>query len=397
LACGGPFGAGVEVDPAQTIVVSHQDGVEHYEFNPSFCGKGAEFGLILPVPSPLEGKAVLGAVTLRDELEDLSKPTVVKDEVRYCDTGNGPPPGGGFDGGGGGGKSGGVDVIDGGTVGFLDYELLKADSEKSLTDFLDANKYPYDDKSKAAFTHYVSKGWYFVAFKVAAGDAPPQGKRLCGDLGPIALSFKTAEPVIPTRILFDDRSYLWRVYTLAAENRGPQLADIYSGQLQFAGAVTEADLAARPGLATIAKAGTRVTRHDIGFFGASVVDDLTLAVTSTPTADYRAEQHEVTYIADSTMCAGSGGASGKAGSAGKGASSTGTAGTSASTGGTTASTGGATAAAGSTGAAVSPAATPASDDGCALSPGNDRHAWQGALAAVGVALAGLVARRRRRG
>lgn len=384
LACGGPFGPGVEIDPAQTIVVGYADGVERYEFNPSFCGKGSEFGLVLPVPTTLEGQPSLGKESLRDELVDLSKPTIVNDEVRFCPS-KGPPPGGGLgsDGGNGGGNPG-VDVVDAGTVGFLEFSVVKADSEKSLTDFLDAENYPYDDKSKPAFTHYVKKGWYFVAFKVAAGEKPAEGKRLCGALGPIALSFKTPEPVIPTRILFDDRNYLWRVFTIASENRGPKLESAYDGQLQFAGALSEADLATRPALAAVAKAGDRVTGFDVGFFASKTVDDLSLPPTATPTTDFRAEKHVTSYVPDNALCGASGGGGGDAGKGGGAAAGTG--GTGGTSGSTTAGAGGA--------ATANPGATPSGgDDGCSLADGG--RASQGLLAGLGVALAAFAARRRR--
>lgn len=385
LACGGPFGPGVEVEPAQTIIVSHIAGVERYEFNPRFCGKGAEFGLILPVPSPLEGNPVLGQAALRDELEDLSKPEVVRSESRYC-------PSRGPDGGAGGkglGMTGnGVDVINAGTVGFLDFTLLKADSETSLTAFLDANKYPYDDKSKTSFTHYVKKGWYFVAFKVAAGDAPPEGKRLCGDLGPIALSFKTPEPVIPTRILFDNRVYLWRIYSISEENRGPNPKAVgYGGALYFAGGLTQESLSTRPSLAAVAQAGQRVTRHDVSFSAQNVQDDLTLTVTASPAVDFRSIKYETTQIPDSSLCGGGGGkASGKGGTSAAGAGGTSPVGA-----GGSSPVGAGGVFSGGASAAAPPGRSETGGGGCTAGRGGT----QGLLAGLAIGLAALLARRRR--
>ncbi len=379
LACGGPFGANVQVDAAQTIVVGYENGVERYEFNPSFCGKGSEFGLVLPVPAALEGQPALGQASLRDELVDLSKPEIVKQTSRYCPNARGGAGGGSSNGGvGAGGPPKGVDVIDGGTVGFLDFSVVKADSEKALTDFFDAEKYPYDDKAKPVFQHYVSKGWYFVAFKVAAGEAPPDGKRLCGALGPLALSFKTPEPVIPTRILFDDRTYLWRVFTIAGENRGPKPGTPYVAQHKFAGALSEADLATRPALAAIAKAGERVTSYDISFYGTTTVDDLVLPPTATPTEDFRYKDIQTTYIADTSLCAGNGG------SGGSGTSAAGQGGNGP-LGAAGAGVGGA--------ATANPSGTSSGDDGCSIGEAGSKS--QGLFAALGVALAGLAASRRR--
>ena len=75
VACGAPFGDGMEITEAQTIVVRHQAGEETYIFNPEFCGEVAEFGLILPISGPLTQNPSIeasGMATAFDELTAFS-------------------------------------------------------------------------------------------------------------------------------------------------------------------------------------------------------------------------------------------------------------------------------------------------------------------------------------
>jgi hypothetical protein len=308
LACGAPFGTATRFEPAQTIVVRYQGGVERYEFNPKFCGKGADFGLLLPIPAPLEGKAELASTALRDELDAYTAPDVVTTYHPYCPSGSrslgGAVPNRGFGDDAAQGGTNGVAVVDAGRVGFLDYEVLKADDTSSLTDFLEANKYPYDSSALSTFAYYVSKGSYFVAFKVSAGEnAPPAGRELCGSLGPIALSFATKTPVVPARIVGGSGQQNWRIYAIADENREPAAAWLSSSS-SFSGALTAADLQAMPTLAGLAKAGQRVTRHEVFFSGSSATSDLVLVPSQKPTADYRLVEYRYESVPDDAACSG---------------------------------------------------------------------------------------------
>src|SRR5512140_2342213 len=95
LACGGGFGQGLTIRPSQTIVVAYRDGVETYIFGPHFCGAATEFGLILPVPATLTQDPGLGSAALSTELEAISAPAVVTQEVCIDsdDDDNGGAPG----------------------------------------------------------------------------------------------------------------------------------------------------------------------------------------------------------------------------------------------------------------------------------------------------------------
>lgn len=296
LPCGGMFGPNATVDPSQTLLVSHKAGTETYVFRPHFCGASTQFGLILPVPSSLTKSPTLGDPALFTELDRLSAPEVVKKTV--C---KGDP----LDAGGAGfgqtdnGSSKGADVIDKGQVGIFDWALVKADSKDSFTQWLDTNGFPHAPDADTQFAHYVDEGWYFVAFKVTAGaDAPPAGKKLCGDFGPIELAFPTATPVVPTRmaaVSAGGRSPAWRIYGLTGS--GLQLgvtAAKYPAMLSFSDELSAASLASAPQLAKLGVAGDRLVRLEVGFGFDGLAKDLEL----TPAAPQktRSTREEITYV-----------------------------------------------------------------------------------------------------
>lgn len=311
-ACGASFGRDTSLDPAQTLVVSFANGEERYTLNPSFCGKGAEFGLVLPVPAPPSKAVVLGDGELVEQLDQLSAPTTITTYDRYCPSGSdaptvvgGAPTRNGVD--GEGTKSNqGVDVVDAGKVGFLDYEVIKAESETSLTAYLDANAFPYDSAARSAFTEYVSRGFFFVAFKFSAvAKAPSNGQKVCGSLGPLVVSFPATKPIIPTRIVTGTDQQRWRVYAIADENRDPvRKASNLTLSTAFRGAITTDDLARYPALAAFARAGQRVNRHEIQFTGSRSPGDLTLETASAPGEDYRAVVYRTEATPDESACSG---------------------------------------------------------------------------------------------
>ena len=295
LPCGGGFGVGLEVGPAQKIVVVHRDGEESYVFSPSFCGEAAEFGLILPIPGQLTDDPQLAEQALFDELDELTAPQIVEETV--CNDSDGPSGGTGWSNQGGGSR--GVEVVDHGQVGIFDWTLLQADTSAAFTDWLDANGYPYDSDTASHFDHYVGKTWYFVAFKVTAGqDAPPPGSELCGNLGPIGLKFASGVPIVPARIAAVgagmDSDFAWRVF---AFSDGPLTSDqtVSWEDPHFAGTITDAQLAQYPQLAQLAEEGDQLTALDLFFFGGDMSDDITLLPTDGPT-EFRKTQYEYTYV-----------------------------------------------------------------------------------------------------
>ena len=284
FACGGGFGQEVTIDPTQKIVISYHSGEESYIFKPHFCGRAADFGLILPVPNALTKNPTLTDTNLVDQLEAIAAPRV--ETVEVCSSG-------GLLGSGSKGASGGaapdqlarsndgVDVISQGQVGDFQWQLLKADSAQNFTDWLDANQFPYPASAQAAFDHYVQAGWYFVAFSVAASDtAPPAGYRLCGDFGPIQLSFQSSPAVIPARIATagDTQStFYWRLFTVSSyemmASASPNSAQA-TQTLQFAGALSADDISQQSSIAKLAKAGDWLTELDLSFYAPTLSQDI---------------------------------------------------------------------------------------------------------------------------
>ncbi|MBI5534340.1 MAG: DUF2330 domain-containing protein [Deltaproteobacteria bacterium] len=288
LPCGGGFGMGIAINPDQTIVVSHKNGIETYQFSPHFCGSAAQFGLILPVPGMLSGDPVLGDPKAASEFEAYTKPSEETNEI--CMSGDGAM--GGAAPGGGPGTRGpiddGVNVVSKGQVGMFTWQLLKADTAAAFTDWLDANKFPYSPYAKAEFDYYVTQSWYFVAFTVTAdAQAPTSGAKICGDLGPLKVSFPTATAVIPSRIANatspGSTSYFnWRIFfvgsqpmTPAGTSQGTSYASS-GGQMFFKGIVSDADLGAHPAMASMAASGDWVTWFDYRFRPGELSSDLAI-------------------------------------------------------------------------------------------------------------------------
>ncbi|MGC4119681.1 MAG: DUF2330 domain-containing protein [Myxococcales bacterium] len=293
LACGGAFGANMTIDASQTLLVAHRSGTETYVFRPHFCGEAAQFGLILPIPSALAGNPALAEAGLFDDLETVSAPKhVARTECR----GRVGPDGGLAHGASDAGVTGPA-VIDHGQVGIFDWVLLKADSSASFTAWLDANGFPHDASAEPLFAHYVAKGWFFVAFKVTAGEeAPPEGTRLCGDFGPIQLSFPAATPVVPTRIAAASApsysSLRWRIYALGDQQLSATGTDFYA-TTRFAGGLDSATLAGLPKLSVLARAGDRLSKLDVTFSPSAEAD---LALGPVENVDYRETLEDITYV-----------------------------------------------------------------------------------------------------
>jgi MYXO-CTERM domain-containing protein len=331
LPCGGAFGNTVAIDPIQKIIVSYKNGVETYILNPYFCGNSDSFGLILPVPATLTQNPTLGQTQLYTDIGKVAAPII------QTQTACTPLATGGTKGTGGAASSSvgsGTTVINRGQVGIFDWVLLQATSTTAFTDWLTANGFPYQATSQTAFNYYVSAGWYFVAFKVSTGGGtsgsggaggagtggvggksnttgsiPPNTSpitsggtaggttRICGNFGPVMLSFTSAtQPVVPARIAAVSSNQLnWTLYTLAAESM--RLRD-YASTLQFSGALATTDLASYPSLAPIAQAGDRLTELLISL-PASSITDLVLEL-APGQADYRRTEIQTVYVSCAT-------------------------------------------------------------------------------------------------
>jgi hypothetical protein len=297
LACGAPFGAGVNVDPQQDIVVVHKNGVETYVFQPRFCGVATDFGLILPVPSQLTEAPSLAAHSAFVRVDAVSKPAIENRTQCYAKSS--------FDTGVGSTRADtGATVISSGKVGFLDWVQLKADSESAFTDWLAANGYPYDSQASATFTYYVQKGWYFLAFRISSGAVDGGAGTVCNVLGPIKVSFSSTSPVVPSRMasarpkdtsgsLSYASGFSWRIFgiTVGDLQLGFTLGESTTRKLGYSGLLSGAD---ETDLAGLGAAGDRLTRMTIFFPYGSTDGDVGLSLVAGK--DFREVEYNTTYV-----------------------------------------------------------------------------------------------------
>ena len=300
LPCGASFGTGITVDPHQDIFVVWKDNVETYVFQPIFCGTATDFGLILPVPATLSqnpSPTDQQAFTTAKALSEPTKRQVVQHHGFAC---------GGGSSGGSESKNGGADtttVVASGQVGFLDWVELKADTESSFTDWLTANGYPYSSTAASVFSYYVQKGWYFVAFRISQ-QAAPGGGTICRALGPVALSFPTPVPVVPSRMASAGSSsaatsqrFAWRIFGITHGDAQLGFSDgtNYDRALWYSGAINAGDV---PSLSGLAEAGDRLTRLTFSF--SSGTSDPDIGLTLVAPADYRGTEDVTVY--DDSAC-----------------------------------------------------------------------------------------------
>jgi hypothetical protein len=121
---------------------------------------------------------------------------------------------------------------------------------------------------------------------------------LCGDFGPIQLSFQTSQAVIPARIAAagDTQSvFYWRVFTVSSHElnaaTGSNSAPV-TQTLRFAGALSANDLAQEHAVATIGSAGEWLTELDLNFYAGNLTQDIWLDQSSVDTAYRRTEYVE---------------------------------------------------------------------------------------------------------
>jgi len=300
--CGAPFGKGVKVDPHQDIIVVWKDNVETYVFQPIFCGTATDFGLILPVPASLSQKPTLTDQQAFATAAALSEPT--KRQVVQ------PSGSVGCGASGSASNTGGMDtttVVASGQVGFLDWTELEADTTAALTDWLTASSYPYSSAAASVFSYYVTKGWHFIAFRISQ-DAAPGGGEICRALGPVALSFPTPVPVVPSRMASAGSSsgggysqFSWRIFGITHGDVELAFADgADSSRVRwYSGAIQAGDV---PSLSGLAQAGDRLTRLALTFVVSSSnpSSDPDVGLTTATPQDYRGT--EDVYVYDDSAC-----------------------------------------------------------------------------------------------
>jgi hypothetical protein len=179
---------------AQRTYVMFQDGIETMALRPGFEGDVADFGMLIPFPSPPAIRKI--ADDTFAHLEGVIEPPKVKVSIQSrrihtspraprdtLMTGSGPPP-----------APDEVRVISQEAVGMYQVAVLEAGSPAALKAWMDDNAFRYPEGMDAVVGDYVDSRWCFVAIKAAVGDAfavtPKPGMR-------------TADPTIPDGAAWD--------------------------------------------------------------------------------------------------------------------------------------------------------------------------------------------------
>jgi len=104
--------------------------------------------------------------------------------------------------GGGGGEmtelTSSLQIWDRLEVGPYQVTTLRAMTEDTLINWLNANGYQFPEAASITIQYYVQKQWYFVALKVATRNSGASTQPL--SLKALRMSFKTQKPVFPLKI-----------------------------------------------------------------------------------------------------------------------------------------------------------------------------------------------------
>jgi hypothetical protein len=148
-----------------------------------------------------------------------------------------------------------------------------------------------------------------VTFKVTADSQdPPASQRICGDLGPIMLSFTSPKVVIPARIAAASEpnnyhEYAWRLFVVADKQQTlvGESQTLYK-YLRYSGALTDGDVASHAAIGKltqttppVAVVGDRLTEMDVMFHPGQLTSDLEFDAEPNQ-QDYRRVEYDITYV-----------------------------------------------------------------------------------------------------
>jgi uncharacterized protein DUF2330 len=182
--------------PAQKAFLTWdpQEQVESFTVQPKFEGNAKDFGMVIPTPSrprlfemPRDFFKELAVFTiLRPMPLDKYKPILLAPRGA---AGAGDPR-----------KRNGVQVLEAGVVGSLDYKIVVAEKAADLYTWLKENQYSYaGDETTLDF--YIGKKWFFTVMKI---DPMQQKKRpdgtYAGEVTPTRFTFASPQLIYPLRI-----------------------------------------------------------------------------------------------------------------------------------------------------------------------------------------------------
>ena len=238
-----------------------------------------EAAFLMPVPS--RARFEVADADLFAELDEISKPDVVVEEVVVDGEGSG----------GAAGPGAGATVVDHVEIGPFEVAQLAGDDATAVTTWLADNGFTMPADLSGPLSAYLSDGWLVVAVRLA-----PSTGSLEDGLPPMRVSFETDTPVYPMRLSATaDTSQPLRLYVLAdhrvdISNPAPGGGD---PELTFAGRVEPGP--AHPVLSSAMSGPRYLTRYD-GEFAPDLIERdirITTAATDEP---YRAVVVVTEYV-----------------------------------------------------------------------------------------------------
>ena len=181
--------------------------LEAFTVQPKFEGNAVDFGMVIPTPA----QPKLDEMP-RDFFKDLAIYTILLPlpesisvepmaNLRGLTLGGAPGKGGGPPAANAAGKDDlGVNVLEAGVVGSLDYKVISAEKADGLFQWLKENGYVYSGDEKT-LGFYVDKQWFFTVMKID----PKQMKRnddgsYAGEVTPTKFTFTSDACIYPLRI-----------------------------------------------------------------------------------------------------------------------------------------------------------------------------------------------------
>lgn len=173
----------------ESAMVMLKQGQETIDMRLGVNSVTTETGLIIPTPTP--ATVALGSTSAFSSLAAEMTPTMVKRDRWWS-----WPPGAWSGGGATANPQAGVQprgptVLSQVQLGPLEATTLAADDADGLTAWLADNGYGLSQAVTDRLSHYVDRGWAFIAVKLAGHQT------LSGDLAPIRFSFATDQFVYP--------------------------------------------------------------------------------------------------------------------------------------------------------------------------------------------------------
>jgi hypothetical protein len=124
-------------------------------------------------------------------------------------------------------------VIKAEQVGIYDVQVVKADEATALIQWLNQNRFQFNDTDTQVFDEYLRRGWCFVVARIdPSREADDQAVGLEGLVAPLIMRFQTEAPIYPlalTATSGHDTQALLYVLSESKWESGGRLALHYAG------------------------------------------------------------------------------------------------------------------------------------------------------------------------